>query len=188
MKKKSSLLLLILIICSSIFAICDDDESTPASKKLIIFNSSEDSQGSFTSENHQTYCTTANTTQNLNLTTVKPFISTTGNNIKDIADAPTDREVKSPNGTAIASDWASLWDSSIENSLEDAGISFSQDAWWSGSNNDGTSSATNCSNWTSIASGVYGFMALKGSTTGQWISWAGSACSNTKDLLCVGWN
>ncbi len=167
---------------------------TPA--KLIIFHSGTSTQGNFTESSHQGWCDTQHTSLALNLSVVKPFISRTGSNIKDISGVPITVNVLSPNGTIIADDWADLWNetTALTNSLFTAGIlpTGVTGYWWSGSNADGTVAVAFCSNWTTIAnSGTFpeflGRYGTPHATSSSWINTPNQTCANSRPVLCIGW-
>ncbi|TGL61405.1 hypothetical protein [Leptospira sarikeiensis] len=119
---------------------------------------------------------------------VAPLVSTTLVPVNSIdifyADFPTtEYPVRGPNGTMVASDYASLFTVDLEVSLEKAGtgnISF-----WSFSDGAGNTATDSCSNGednTSLlgASGVSNV-----TTSGSWLGTSTVTCSQTHKVLCM---
>ena len=80
--------------------------------------------------------------------TVKPFISTSTQNIKDIVPAHYDTvKVVSPNGGQVSATWTGLWDGTLDDILYNLGVMTVYDYWWSGSNLDGTTAVDTCGDW-----------------------------------------
>lgn len=117
----------------------------------------------------------------------RAFISVgTGDAIADMPGnygVPTTGTITGPTGTLIANDWADLLDGSIADTLENVGVTDA--AWWSGSNDDGSLHADNCTGWT--ATGVIdGRGGSQWSTTNQWLDGFTSACSiASRRVLCI---
>jgi hypothetical protein len=90
-------------------------------------------------------------------------------------------------GDRIANDSVDLWDSSV-----DFGITYNQHGAvsglgesWTGTNGDGTSAATNCTDWTS-AVGTGHANRSSGLLDQQWVSYVGNRdCGLSKILICI---
>jgi hypothetical protein len=86
----------------------------------------------------------------------------------------------------ISTDWASLWDGSIDMTLSAASVLGVGLEWWNGSNADGTSNSNNCSGWTSGSSITIGQMGNSNFANASWITWGSLICSSGSNyLLCV---
>lgn len=101
---------------------------------------------------------------------------------------PSSVEIRGPNETKIANNWADLLDSSIlVRPFNDAAAATSQTFVWTGCNTDGTVNAANCSDWTGSGTGRTGDT---GVATGNWINGSGSSCGDfsNKHHYCVCWD
>jgi hypothetical protein len=86
----------------------------------------------------------------------------------------------------ISSTWTGLWDGSIDQSLDAAGVMPSPSEWWTGSNSNGTTAST-CLSWTSGVSGV-GTVGVTNASNSSWVSVYLQNCNRTDvALLCVAW-
>lgn len=118
------------------------------------------------------------------------FISAWGKGVIEMKDPPynipTDKPIVSKGGTLIANNWADLFNGTITNSLETAGVLPGSSSWWSGSEFDGTQAPNHCSNFTVFAAGM-GEMGMAGNTDMSWIRNSGSSCNSgpTYYILCV---
>ena len=98
-----------------------------------------------------------------------------------------DEEIRSPDGNVLASDWSDLIDGSIDENLMASGVTTST-FWWSGSDNMGALSASNCAGWTdgtSMETGATGFTA----DTANWFFEMDSDCDGgilgDQVVLCI---
>ena len=163
--------------------------TTTASNKIILFDSGANSYGKgidFTGT-----CIKRKIDLQITGTYVRPFISTAYSNIKDII--PSDNvslPVYGPTGIQVSSTWTGLWDGSIDNSLEEAGVlggSIYQN-WLSASTSSGNYDTTNnCLNWTVMdqtKNMQTGDFLL---TSGGWIANNPIHCKNERRIICVAW-
>lgn len=99
---------------------------------------------------------------------------------------PINREIKSPTGNTVASNWAALLDD-LSDTLSHLGAATT--FWWSGSAADGSyDSANSCVGWTSgdnCDSGYDG--AHNNASFPTWIRRSTRNCNNSLELLCLCW-
>ena len=97
---------------------------------------------------------------------------------------PGEWPIVGPSGMLIDRNFSDLLDSSIINSLEDAGIAIPE--WWSGSFPDGTynSSEDNCDGWTGGQKAITGSGILR---DGGWLNESITNCSNKRPVVCMCW-
>lgn len=99
---------------------------------------------------------------------------------------PTDKPfVSYGSETVIAESLADLLDGTLDASLEAAGILGMADAFWSGSNANGTLAVINCNEWSSAASGVFGAAGYSTLTDSTWSYSISAGCSVSRAVICV---
>ncbi|MBX3208896.1 MAG: DUF1554 domain-containing protein, partial [Labilithrix sp.] len=94
--------------------------------------------------------------------------------------------VRPDHTTFIAYSWSGLTSGSILNALsvDETGTAVSLTGSWTGTSTDGTRSLTNCSQWSSSASGQQGTEGRVSLTTASWSAAGTVACNNTRRLFC----
>lgn len=129
----------------------------------------------------------------------RAFISfSQADDIYDLAsnyNIPTSYLVKSSYGVTIANNWADMFDGSIDMSMSDALVTYSD--WWSGVEDDGQALATsaNCFAWTDNTASPTNNGNVGSSTiitAGSGTSWlkgqsSGVACDVVRPVLCIGY-
>jgi hypothetical protein len=133
-------------------------------------------------------CTAAN--PGLSCGNIRAFISLSGSdciaNFPVNYNLPAKGEIISTTGNILGYRWEDVLDGSVHMDLQSAGI-ISQ-AWWSGSNGDGSfNSAVTCNNWTDGTSSYQGLTGQHNETDGDWIADTARNCNNSLELLCVCW-
>jgi hypothetical protein len=105
----------------------------------------------------------------------------------------TSTNIRSKNGTLIATNWADLMDGTINTTLLLAGIDLSTGYWFSGSASNGSLGET-CNSWTegTNSAGYYVDWGVESSNTATWINpnlipANKNFCGDSTDLLCIAW-
>ncbi len=119
----------------------------------------------------------------------RAFLSFGGEAVRDFLPAddpnlPTGVPIVSPDRTTSASDWASLFDDSIESSMCDANVTCQ--TFGTGTTGDGLTDTYTCNNWTTASGGVSGRYGSAAATNGAWLSAGLWTCNDTfVDALCL---
>lgn len=167
---------------------------TPISDFILIFAIDNANDGDLGGRSGaDALCQNAENTQ-YNKTNVMAFISVSADDqICDFPNAPTNiptsLPIYGPNGKIIANDWNDLLDGDIDNTLQDAGITYVD--YWTGSNADGsyrtsTPVQNNCNGWT-IDNSNQGSSGQYNKTDSFWLESSYVGCGSNKGLLCVAW-
>ncbi|RJX24625.1 MAG: hypothetical protein C4563_00055 [Desulfobulbus sp.] len=170
--------------------------ASPAPSYLVLYDSGQDGTGNLGGRSGANSLCPANRPAGFSNSAAFLSVSATDTiaGRQAFAGLDTALEIRSPNGTVIANNWADLLDGSIDVTLQVAGIALSTGFWWSGSNANGTLGLT-CEGWTSAVDGPSG-----GSPAGDWgvSSQANSLwinpgavdrtyCHEPSDVLCIAW-
>ncbi len=120
------------------------------------------------------------------------FLSYTGDallNAPSNHSVPTGLPILADGGGQIDVSWAALFDGSINQSLDAAGVGSVGTNYWTGTDVDGSSMIDNCSEWTDNAGGSNGTAGTETATDGNWINTEAPVCngSNLRHFLCVCW-
>ena len=83
-------------------------------------------------------------------------------------------------GTKIADSWADLTDGTLDAPIIEGGTGFV----WTGTASDGSATGSNCSNWTSGASGSLGLRGITGQSDLQWTVFSGAGCNAALPIYC----
>jgi len=161
--------------------------TTSSSPNKITLYDSGDS-GRVIASNHTENCIKQKISLNLPGSIIRPFISSSGNNIKDLVSGDNlSLPVYGPTGIMISSSWTNLWDENIDNSLQDAGVLVGGSKWWSGSNSDGTvNTSYSCANWRTQSSSYSAIFGSAEGTNASWISSTSySSCDAYYKKLCI---
>jgi len=101
---------------------------------------------------------------------------------------PTDRIITGPGTGKIADNWADLLDGNIDLALNQAGVFNGNNFWYSGSNTDGSITATTCTGWTDGSAFLGGSYGVANETSGGWISTSEATCGSAAySILCLAW-
>jgi len=99
---------------------------------------------------------------------------------------PTDRPIRSESRVMMAGNWADLMNGSINQKLNDAGVSTA--SWWSGSSDSGDFySSANCDGWTDGGGTSNGRTGSPDYLDSNWISNLNTDCSTGQAILCIAW-
>ncbi len=99
---------------------------------------------------------------------------------------PTNLPVRTESRVMMAGNWADLMNGSINQKLNDAGISTS--SWWSGSTDSGDFySSANCDGWADGSSASNGRTGSPDYLDSNWISNLNTDCSTGLAILCIAW-
>ncbi|HBS04593.1 MAG TPA: hypothetical protein DEA96_06500 [Leptospiraceae bacterium] len=102
---------------------------------------------------------------------------------------PTGLPIFADGGDQIDTSWAALFDGSINQSLDAAGVGSVGTNYWTGTDVDGSTTINNCSEWMDSAVGSNGTAGTETATDGNWINTESPVCngSNLRHFLCVCW-
>ncbi|MBP7583923.1 MAG: hypothetical protein KBA61_07805 [Spirochaetes bacterium] len=99
---------------------------------------------------------------------------------------PTDRPIRSESRVMMAGNWADLMNGSINQKLNDAGVSTA--SWWSGSSDSGDFYfSANCDGWTDGGGTSNGRTGSPEYLDFNWISNLNTDCSTGQAILCIAW-
>ena len=121
----------------------------------------------------------------LDITRIEPLLSTHERDVRDIVpDVYSHVEVIGINDSLatvfLSSSWNGLWDGLLSGQLSSIVI----DDYWTGSTASGNFSTNNCNGWSdTAASGTWG----NGTTPPAWVNNGYVPCTNSKQLICVGY-
>ncbi|HPL18629.1 MAG TPA: hypothetical protein PLM53_18635 [Spirochaetota bacterium] len=161
---------------------------TPPPAAIYIYSAGQQPNGNLGGRaGADALCTAANPTAG---TTVHAFLSVDSSDLIIDLVPPAYRTgisvVDGGGANIISTDWASIWDGSIDMTLSAASVLGGGLEWWNGSNADGTLNSNNCSGWTSGSSMTIGQMGNSNFTNSSWITWGSLICSSGSNyLLCV---
>lgn len=134
----------------------------------------------------------ANRPMGAEYTNFRAFISISDSD--EIRDMPTrygvpiDVPIVGGDGTTqLAPNWAGLLDGNIDTTLELAGSRGGvSEAWWSGSQSNGSLDTDNCSGWTSASAGLPGQIGDDESMDDRWlIGWGTYNCDEVRSIKCL---
>ncbi|MCB1171299.1 MAG: hypothetical protein KDK25_13225 [Leptospiraceae bacterium] len=118
------------------------------------------------------------------------FLSYTGDALFDAPTnhgIPTDRPIVSETGNTIDLNWIALFDGSIAQSFDGAGVNNFNSRFWTGTDPAGTANSDRCNEWTDNTGAHNGIAGSTTATDNTWTNAESAPCSDTKHYICACW-
>ena len=95
--------------------------------------------------------------------------------------------ILSETDAVIDTSMAALFDGSIAQSLNAAGVTTIGTRYWTGTLQDGSVATDHCNGWTDGTAGFSGTAGLRTSTNNTWTNSEVVTCDNTRHYICLCW-